>query len=119
MATFLKGKTRKNGFTAYRQANSRVSFLVPSTAFPQGLPDTIEIDGDGLSAGSTGGGRGPVAKDPAVQAALQVIADAKAARKAALAAKLAGMTPEQIAKRDERLAKLKAKVAAKKAQANL
>ncbi len=108
MARLLKFKTRKNGAVSYRQEGSTVSVSFPASAFPNGSPDFLDVVADGLSAGEPRASK-PASKDPAVQAALKVIEDAKAARKERLAEKLAKMTPEQIAKRNERLAKLKAK----------
>lgn len=114
MALFTKFKTRKNGSTTYRQDNSTVSVSFPATAFTGAAPDMLEISAENLSTGPAARVKGVRQEDPAIAAARKVLADAKVARKAALEAKIAAMTPEQLAKRAEALAKAKARAKAKK-----
>lgn len=115
MATFIKRSQRKNGTITYRQENSSVSVSFPRTAFEGGVaPDSIEIGAEGLvGPGVRRSGR-TAEVDPAVAEARRVIAEARAQRKARLAEKLANMTPEQLAKREATLAKLKEKNRAKR-----
>lgn len=112
---FQKFKTRKNGSTSYRQEGSTVSVSFPATAFNGEAPDLIEINSDELAPVGARTVR-VSAVNAEVAEAKRVLAEARAKRKEALAAKIAAMTPEQLAKREQNLIKLRERAAARKAQ---
>lgn len=109
-------KVKKNGAASYRAEGSTVSIQFPARAFNGSAPDEVEISAENLELMSAAGrARAARQVSPEVEAALKVIADAKAAAKQARLDREANLTDEQRAKREEARAKAKQRREAKKA----